>query len=323
VFEVADPTRAAFEPLTGEPFRFRIAGLAAGTTSVVVRVSHLGHFDFSTLPIPLVVSGPLQPEALWLLDGCNPEATWNYDTTNGPGAATGPIWITPGGARLGLHVGFLSPQRDADGVRLELDPDARHSLAWSVSDPAVVQVTAAGDRFGVDMAGIATGSATVSFTLRYDGGPIFTSGGIPVVVAPPPAAPVPDLIVRKNGIWTVIVQNGVVVASACTRTADPGSLAARVGELTDLYSVRTVDGACVTNALSGLATLRFEFADPCIARVVNHPVHWGENLIFHVEGLVVGTTTLRITPFVGGVPQWTTPPLPVVISPAQSATSHG
>jgi hypothetical protein len=106
-----------------------------------------------------------------------------------------------------------------------------------------------------------------------------------------------------------------VVTNACARDANPGAMTTAAGALTDLYSLRLLDGGCATSTLNGAATLHFEFENPCLGRIVNHPIHWGEISIFHLQGLQAGTTQVRITALLHGAIQFVTPPIPVVVTP--------
>lgn len=313
---VADPSKIRFDAVTGQPNQFRMTGLATGATTVQLRILHHGHYDFTSQPIPVMVeANPLEPHALWILDGCNPIATWAYDTTNGPALASGPILVPPGTTRANLAVRFLSDHESPEGIRDEITFPPEFSMDWTVASPTIANVTrAAGQDFDVDVAGLSAGSTTVQFRLLRQGSPVYTTGGIPIQVATTPPAH-QDFVLRKNGIWTVMVQGGAVVDSACGRGANPGQLTAAVGELTDLYSIRFIDAACATPAPGTSYSLLFDFDDPCIGRIINHPVHWGEKLIFHLQGLAAGVTSLRITALDNGQPAFVSPPLPVVITP--------
>jgi hypothetical protein len=56
---------------------------------------------------------------------------------------------------------------------------------------------------------------------------------------------------------------------------------------------------------------------------VNHPEHWGEITIFHIEGLAAGETTLRLRLLNAGQVTMTSPPIPVVITaPRGDARDH-
>ena len=93
-----------------------------------------------------------------------------------------------------------------------------------------------------------------------------------------------------------------------------------VGEETTLYSVREFNvnpDPCDTNTISKFThRLSFEFSDPNVARVTNHPFHWDEVTIFHVNGLTAGTTmmTMYVTHKDTGALHWVSPPMPVTVA---------
>jgi hypothetical protein len=311
VWEIADPSRVSVLPVAGEPYQFRLQGLLAGSTTLVARLQHMGHFDFTSEPVPVTVGTTIAPEAFWITEGCNPLATWNYDPVEGPNVATGPLLVAPGETRT-LNASFLGGT-DEQGIREELSPAAEegYGLRWTVANPAIADFAAGAGISEVRLSGGGSGTTAVEFRLTLGGTTVYETGPIPILVAAEPPVS-PDFLLRKNGVWTLIVREGAPVDTACGRTANPGALAAAVGELTDLYSVRFLEG-CETIAPSSTYTFLFDFEDPCIARVINHPVHWGERNIFHIEGMAAGTTHMRIYAVRGGALEFVSPSLPVRI----------
>jgi hypothetical protein len=157
----------------------------------------------------------------------------------------------------------------------------------------------------------------VVLRLVRNGVPQYATGSIPILVLDPAQAadPARDYFFKKNGIKLVFVVDGAVVTQTCGWTAVPGHLEANVGELTDLIFFRFIDDPCDDNAASNsLYSLVFQFADPQIAKIVNHPIHWDEKTFFHIEGTAAGSTTLRVWVLSGTTLQFASPPLPVVVN---------
>jgi hypothetical protein len=203
-----------------------------------------------------------------------------------------------------------------DSARTEIEiMDPSYSLSWTVANPSVADlVPVSGDPWRFDLVGHAVGSTSVVFRLLQNGTPRLTSASIPVVVGGSPAGDTtPSFVLKKNGIWTVIVLDGAIM-DGCSHVANPGRFEAGVGEVTDLYSVRVLDAACAQNALSDAQySIAFVFEDDCIARTVNHPEHWDEKLIFHIEGVAVGSTTVKLYFLKNNAVDFVSPPIPVSV----------
>lgn len=299
------------------PYAFTLDAIGAGETTLTLSLLHEGHTDFASLPVPVrVVAGVALPEAALVREGRNPLTFWNYDPTRGAGTVQGGIAVAVGGVRAGLTLGWLGAY-DAGAVndkRPELELPEGFSMAWSVSDGSKAVVTSAQGPWNFGVTGLAPGRVTVEFTLRRNGTPVFTTGGFPIEVhADPAALTVQDHYLNLGGAWTVIVEDGALVANACNRDANPGWVALDPGELSALYRITLLDSACTKIQLDSDYEYRFQFADPEIARVVQTPIHWGEDQEFHIEGLSSGSTELTVFLYRDGVLQWKAPPYPVVV----------
>lgn len=338
-WEVEDPTVAEVFQSEGQVWSFNVRGLSPGTTTVQVVIVHVDHNDFVSLPIPIVVadssSGPgIAPEALWITEAENVLATWNYHP-NGPGQATGPLLVETGTMRPGLEIVFggawdPGPGGHGSGDRPAVPlPAGPYAVRWTVADPSVVALDAIpGEVTQFNLRGLSPGATTVILELLFQGAPLLTSGPIPVVCVDPAAAqePAPSFTCVASGLKSVIVDAGTALPAldpgegAPCGWWTPGAFEVDAGTLTSLYSVRefrVLSDPCATSTI-GDSTYRlsFAFADPGIARVVNHPIHWSEITIFHVEGLAPGTTTMRIwvTNRTTGALRWASPPLGVTVA---------
>jgi hypothetical protein len=298
---------------------FRLSGGNQGTATLTLHLLHEDHSDFDSTPIPVSTgsgSPGIVPEAFHVREGCNALATYGYDPSLGPQATTGHV-VVPLGSTRRITAGFLGAY-DAgrpNDKRVEIpitDPD--YTLSWSVDDPSVAGLDPVpGAAWDVDLAGNAPGLTTAVFRLMYRGEERYASGPIRLlVIGDPDGLPVPDHYLNYGGAWTFIVQDDTVRASGCGRQANPGYIDLEVGELTALYTITLLDG-CNKVQLDDGYEYGFVFADPCVGRIVNHPIHWGEDTVFHLEGLSAGTTNLRIYVLNGSAFEFATPWIPVVV----------
>jgi hypothetical protein len=338
---VEDPVVAEAYQTEGQEWSLNVRGIAAGSTTLRVRIVHGDHDDFVSLPIPIVVADSsaapaIAPEALWVTEAENVQATWNYHA-NGPGVATGPLLVEVGATRPGLEIvfgGAWDPGSGGHGSggRPEIEvPDGPYAVRWTVAEPSVAALHALpGEITRFDLEGLTAGMTTVTLELLFRGVAVIASGPIPLVCVDPAAAEEgsPSFTCVASGLKSVIVDEGAVLPALAPGEGapcgwwTPGAFEVDVGAQTSLYSVRefrVLADPCATSTLGdGTYRLSFSFADPGIARVVNHPFHWDEITIFHVEGLSPGSTTLRlwVTNKTTGALRWASPPMPVTVAAA-------
>jgi hypothetical protein len=337
---VDDPSIAQASPSVDEPWRFQLQGLQEGETTLQVAIVHADHNDFLSLPVPVsvttvVTDPPIQPQAMFVRDGPNPIATWNHHE-NGPGESTGPMLVRVGETRAGLEAVFEGAWDDGggghgSGGRPEIPvPAGPYALRWTVASEAVGRLQArAGEVTRFDLVGVGVGATTVVLELLFQGNPILTSGAIPVVCVDPaaPAVASPSFTCVASGLKSVIIDRGAVLPAFLPGQGapcgwwTPGAFDVGEGMETTLYSVREfrVDPAdsCDTVTLPDTTyRLSFTFSDPSVVRVTNHPFHWDEITIFHVNGLQAGTTemTLVVTRADTGALHWISPPMPVTVA---------
>jgi hypothetical protein len=98
---------------------------------------------------------------------------------------------------------------------------------------------------------------------------------------------------------------------------------AKADTIEDLFSFRILNYAtCAeTEPSPTFYSLAFEFADPCVAGVVNHPEHSGEYMLFHLRGFTVAETSVRILLIYNNHVEFVSPPLPVRVTLAGSTPS--
>jgi hypothetical protein len=319
-FDVANSAILGITPSASNPWAVDIEAKQAGNTTFRVKIFHVDHADFTSLPIPVVVTASpadtIAPPAMAIMDGADAVATHNFDETNGPGVVTGPIVVSLGATRAGLEAWFVDgPAHPVDGARERVPiPDGLHSLSWTVADPAIVDaVPNPASEWHFDLVPNAVGRTTIRFRLLFDGSPRYTSGDIPVTVtALQPSDFNDDFTIKKNGVWNVIVNAGAVQTTHC-RTANPGRFEVAAGELTDLYFLKFISATCA-EVSAGTWDVQFEFADDGIASTVHHPFHWNEKDEFHILGVAPGQTTVRLFLIQGGDVQVVSPPIEVFVS---------
>jgi hypothetical protein len=206
-------------------------------------------------------------------------------------------------------------------VRQPLDlSDSNYSLTCSVADTSIAQsMPVAGQRWNLSLEGRATGHTSMTLSLLYNGSTELASGAIPVIVRNAQSANDDyNFMIKKSGVWHAVARHHAFVDTLCG-TVIPNKFVVGAGQLTDLYSFRQpqLADSCNGDSPSGsLYRLVFEFADAGVSRAIHHPVHWGEYMIFHIEGLAVGATSVRIHYIrrADYTVVFTTPPIPVEIT---------
>ncbi len=305
--------------------------LAVGEATMRLRLQRGTFVDYASGEIvvvvePPVVHTPTSATALGLERHCNLLASWNYDEVNGPNQVRGALVVSVGVSLNDCRAGWLDTLTDSDGLRYEADlSEAGYSLEWTVADPAVATLVAgSGDAMSFAVDGHAMGHTTVVFRLLFDGASEVVSGPIPIIVrdSAMTASDSADYAVVFVGEYLVAVRDGALVPddTICGGTHFK-KLWAREGELTALFGLwepKTAGNYCDRRHFPiSNRQLVFDFADPCVARMVYEPVHWGEDRIFHLKGLSAGHTTVRmhVINVVTKTVEFTSPPLPIEITP--------
>lgn len=324
-WEIGDTTVAQIIAVTGNRWQALLHGKVSGSTVVRFRVWHGDHVDFTSQIFTIVVGSgqphsPLGTDAIALTRNCNDLASWNYNKSSGPDRAVGKIVVTLDQPLDQVHVRFLDTLKDQNGSRLTLEPnDVDFHLSWNVADESIVQIVpVSGEKWHVNMIGKLEGTTSVVFKLMFRNSEEFVSGAIPVIVRAPLGVDtsLTSFSITKGGVWKTVFRNGANLGfdTTCNRVL-PAYLEVSDGELTDLFSFRLLDECSRIEPRSSQYSLGFDFADPCLARALAHPVHWGEYFVFHLEGLAIGETSMRIH-FIrsDNHVEWTSPAIPVKIN---------
>jgi hypothetical protein len=308
-YTIADSAIAGFR---GEgSWGFRLQAGSAGETTLTLILFHEDHADYTSPPIPVhVVHGEIEASALVIRQQGSEIASWNFDPVRGPNQTFGEIIVDHGTTLVGLAASFL----DSEGN--EFVPDnPEMTLGIEVANAGVASAAVVPGTWAFEAQGLAVGSTTAVFSILHKGHSDFVSGTIPILVTDSAPGPGTSFLLRKNGIAQLIVVDGVLVPSCGATQADPGRFETGAGTLTELYSFRLLAPDCSASTISAPPySLAFEFADSGYGRIVNHPEHWDEITIFHLEGLAAGETTLRLRLLDQGQVVMTSPPIPVVIT---------
>ena len=308
-FAIADSLIAGFR--AEGVWSFRLDPKTEGETTLSLIIFHEGHADYTSPPIPVHVHADVEAAALIVRQNGSEIATWNFDPVMGPNLSTGEIIVGPLATLSNLAASFLDP----DGAEFAPE-DPEMILGVEVADPGVATVALVpGENWRFTVAGITLGSTTAVFSIQHEGHSDFTSGPIRILVSDVAPGVGTSFVLRKNGIPTVIVVDGAVVPSCGTTIANPGRFETAAGDTTELYSFRLLAQDCTASQISATRySLAFEFSDSAIARVVNHPEHWNETTVFHLEGVAAGQTALTVRLLDQGQVAMTSPPIPVVIT---------
>jgi hypothetical protein len=308
-FTIADSSIAGFR--AEGVWSFRLEPKTEGETTLSLIILHEGHVDYTSPPIPVHVHAEVEAAALIVRQNGSEIATWNFDPVMGPNLSTGEIIVGPLATLSNLAASFLDPD---GGEFIPEDPDM--VLGVEIADPGVATVALVpGERWQFTVTGVTLGSTTAVFSIQHESHSDFTSGPIRILVSDVAPGVGTSFILRKNGIPTVIVVDGAVVPSCGTTIANPGQFETAAGDTTELYSFRLLAPDCTASQISATRySLAFEFADSAIARVVNHPEHWNETTVFHLEGVAAGQTALTVRLLDQGQVSMTSPPIPVVIT---------
>jgi len=315
-----DASVAMAVPDATEPFVFSLEGVSVGTTMISFDLLHKGHTDFESQDIPVRVEVLPSPEATLVREGRNPVAFWNYEPDRGPDQVHGGIVVDLGSTRT-LTVGWLGPydESQVNDKRPEFElPGADFEMVWALGDASVASaLSVSGQAWSLNVDGSSVGNTEIRFELHRNGIPVLATGPIPIAVVDATTSAVQDHYLNLGGAWSVIVNDGQVTSAGCGRDANPGVVDLEVGELSALYKVTLLDEACKKTQLDSSYEYRFAVADPSVVRVLQTPVHWGEDQVFHVQGLTPGETTLTVYLFQNQTFQWKAPPYPVAVAPGR------
>lgn len=236
--------------------------------------------------------------AILVREGCQSVASYNYSPEFGANEAIGPLLLDAGETVETFNVIFLEAYIHNHVERLLAGvPDGPFTLEVTSSAPEVVAAhSVAGGPFEFGLTAGSSGTATLSFELRFNGFPWAQYPGIPVrVVGAAEGDLAPRFVLQESGAWRVIVVDGAVPpAGGCNFAQNPGWIDTIVEQLTPHFSIRLLDTNCQrVFPDAAVDQVLFRFDDSCIARSVGHPQHWGGTVSFHFTEVIPGETMAR------------------------------
>ena len=161
-------------------FVFALRGLEDGETTIRLQISHEGHVDFTTLPLPVHVVGEFEAEGLVIIEsGVRFFRYFQGEIDSGEGRVselTAPIGMTSH-----WRIMFL----DEHGEEIDPPDDPEFTFGWTIADPDVVEVVQdEGDEgsFEFHLRGLHEGETTIVFEVRHEGHVDYRTNPIPVHV---------------------------------------------------------------------------------------------------------------------------------------------
>ena len=318
LWTIEDSSIVSIRPAGFDPWAVNVVGKGGGTTHVRFQVFHVNHTDFTSQPIPVTVTGapphvPVGAVRTILFKGCSRISSWNWHITGVFGKLVADVGETT------WPIGIQFQRADTAYV---VPDEPGYALGWTVADPSIATVdTVPGKPWNFTIHGNAPGHTTLVLRLVFNGSVEMTTGAFDLVVADPAAAPaVPvSFLLKKSGVRYAFVKNDTIVGG-CGSSSAVGFMPAKLDTIEDLYQFRLVNYSTCgeTTPSASFYSLVFEFGDPCMVGVVQHPEHSGEIFDFHLRGLALGNTTLRIRYMYQNTVQFTSPPIPVQVTVAGS-----
>lgn len=161
-------------------FVFALRGLEHGETTITLQISHEGHVDFTTRPIPVHVEEEFEAEGLVIIEsGFRFFRYFKGEIDSGEGRAEvleAPIGMTPH-----WRIMFL----DENGDEIDPPDDPEFTFGWTIADPDILEVVQdEGDEgsFEFHLRGLHEGETTIVLKVEHDGHTDFSTQPIPVHV---------------------------------------------------------------------------------------------------------------------------------------------
>lgn len=178
-WEIEDKSIVEVVHEAGE-FAFALRGLEDGETTIKLQISHEGHVDFTTLPLPVHVVGEFEAEGLVIIEsGVRFFRYFQGEIDSDEGRVselTAPIGLTPH-----WRIAFL----DEHGEELDPPDDSEFAFGWTIADTDILEVHQdEGDEgsFDFHLRGLHEGETTIVFEVRHEGHVDYRTEPIPVHV---------------------------------------------------------------------------------------------------------------------------------------------
>ena len=309
-WEIAD--RSIVEVVQDEAeagqFVFALRGLEDGETTIRLQISHEGHVDFTTQPIPVHVVGEFEAEGIVIIEsGVRFFRYFQGEIDSNEGRVSelsAPLGLTPH-----WRIVFL----DEHGEEIDPPDDPEFSFAWIIADSEILEVHQdEGDEgsFDFHLRGLQEGETTIVFGVRHEGHIDYRTLPIPVHVESQEGQhgePV-GLRLKEEDSGEVLVEAPVAGEGTAS-----DALSVAVGDTTDHIAAFFFDEHSVEfqpeapDETLGIAVgdTSLLAIDPPVA-----PEYWAFRLI----GKKAGTTTITLSILHEGEAEETFAPISVAIT---------
>ena len=289
-------------------FVFALRGLEDGETTIRLQISHEGHVDFTTLPIPVHVVGEFEAEGIVIIEsGVRFFRYFQGEIDSNEGRVSelsAPIGLTPH-----WRIMFL----DENGDEIDPPDDPEFTFSWTIADPDVLEVHQdEGDEgsFDFHLRGLQEGETTIVFEVKHEGHVDYRTQPIPVHVESQEGQhgePV-GLRLKEEDSGEVLVEAPVAGEGTAS-----DALSVAVGDTTDHIAAFFFDEHSVEfqpeapDETLGIAVgdTSLLAIDPPVA-----PEYWAFRLI----GKKAGTTTITLSILHEGEAEETFAPISVAIT---------
>lgn len=185
---VKDPAIAEILPVPGNPWRFRVHGLRAGSTAVWLEMRYGQRSEYVSGLLPLIVAPPTLRETS---ANCvfKRNGVWNVTVRNGALVSGCDIHVTDPGylqAPLGTLSEHFKFQTVSDACVPLTPSDPGDAIVFDIADPGVAHVLTHpahdfGERFSWHFEGVAAGRTTARVWYIHNGGVAMVTPQIPLV----------------------------------------------------------------------------------------------------------------------------------------------
>jgi hypothetical protein len=178
---IADQSIAEVYRHPGEEWEFHLRGKLVGMTTIVLKVLHEGHSDFTTRPIPVKVDASVHGEAAGMVIIAEESGDTLVNVRPPGSTVAGSLTVTKDSTTDHSVVYFY------DDAGRPFQPGVPpHSLGFTVINPAVAEIIPAGpdEPWAFQVKGLAVGSTEVVFKLLVEATPEWSTPSIRIDVTP-------------------------------------------------------------------------------------------------------------------------------------------
>jgi hypothetical protein len=217
---------------------------------------------------------------------------------------TGDTLRAPAGNNLSPHwaIHFINGQRQ------EIQPSSgTHTLGWSIAHNNIAELYRdPGDEWEFHLRGKEEGATTLTLRVLHAGHSDFTTQPLPVLVDS-------SIHGEAEGLLIIDEQSDSTLVTA-TSQGVTGSLVVQRDSTTEHAVVYFTDGEGV-RFLPAVPPHSLGYMVADTTRVQFIPAGAGEPWAFQLQGRLPGSTTVTFQLLAGGVPEWTSPAIPINVVP--------